>query len=115
MYRDRRLKGFDAAAAVEVIEHFDPPRLSAFELVLFEFVRPGTIVITTPNREYNVRWENVGAERFPHADHRFEWTRSEFQFWAEGIARRFGYSVKFVPIGPNGHELGPPIQIGVFT
>ena len=34
-YRDRRLTGYDAAALVEVIEHLDPSRLSAFERVLF--------------------------------------------------------------------------------
>ena len=84
IYRDRRLEGFDAAAVVEVVEHLDPPRLSAFERVLFEFARPGTVVITTPNREYNVTWENVGAERLRHPDHRFEWTRQEFRNWAEG-------------------------------
>ena len=79
MYRDRRLEGFDAAAVVEVIEHLDPPRLCAFERVVFEFARPGTVVITTPNREYNVMWENVGPERLRHPDHRFEWTGRSFR------------------------------------
>ncbi|AGA24676.1 3' terminal RNA ribose 2'-O-methyltransferase Hen1 [Singulisphaera acidiphila] len=114
MYRDRRLEGFDAAAVVEVIEHLDPPRLLAFERVLFEFARPRTVVLTTPNREYNVTWENVGAERLRHPDHRFEWTRAEFQAWAQAIATRFGYSIKFLPIGPEDGELGPPTQMGVF-
>ena len=101
MYRDRRLEGFDAAAVVEVVEHLDPPRLSAFERVLFEFARPGTVVLTTPNREYNVTWENVGAGRLRHPDHRFEWTRQEFQDWAEGVAGRFGYA-RAVPAGRAG-------------
>ena len=114
IYRDRRLEGFDAAAVVEVVEHLDPPRLSAFERVLFEFARPGTVVLTTPNREYNVMWENVGAERFRHPDHRFEWTRAEFRDWAEGIAGRFGYSVRFQPIGPADEAVGSPTQMGVF-
>jgi 3' terminal RNA ribose 2'-O-methyltransferase Hen1 len=48
MYRDKRLAGYDAAAVVEVVEHLDPPRLSAFERVVFEFARPGTVVLTTP-------------------------------------------------------------------
>ena len=39
-YRDKRLGGYDAATVVEVIEHQDPPRLAAFERVLFEFARP---------------------------------------------------------------------------
>src|SRR5205085_2930968 len=72
MYRDKRLEGFDAAAVVEVVEHLDPPRLSAFERVLFEFARPQTVVLTTPNREYNLKWETLVAGRFRHPDHRFE-------------------------------------------
>ena len=82
IYRDKRLEGFDAAAVVEVIEHLDPPRLSALERVLFEFARPQTVVLTTPNREYNVTWETLPAGQFRHSDHRFEWTRQEFQQWA---------------------------------
>jgi 3' terminal RNA ribose 2'-O-methyltransferase Hen1 len=114
MYRDRRLEGFDAAAVVEVVEHFDPPRLSAFERAIFEFARPRTVVITTPNREYNITWENVGAERLRYPDHRFEWTRQEFRGWADGIAERFGYSVKYLPVGPEDGVLGSPTQMGVF-
>ncbi len=114
MYRDRRLEGFDAAAVVEVIEHLDPPRLSAFQRVLFEFARPRTVVLTTPNREYNAMWETLGAGRFRHPDHRFEWTRPEFQDWAAGIAARFGYSVRFVPVGPEDEKVGAPTQMAVF-
>jgi 3' terminal RNA ribose 2'-O-methyltransferase Hen1 len=114
-YRDRRLEGFDAAAVVEVVEHLDPPRLAAFERVLFEFARPGTVVVTTPNREYNVTWENVGAERLRHPDHRFEWTRQEFRSWAEGLAERSGYSVRLLPIGPVDETLGSPTQMAVFA
>ena len=51
VYRDRRLEGFAAAAVVEVVEHLDPPRLSACERTIFEFARPGTVVLTTPDRE----------------------------------------------------------------
>jgi 3' terminal RNA ribose 2'-O-methyltransferase Hen1 len=115
MYRDTRLAGYDAAAIVEVIEHLDPPRLAAFERVLFEFARPGTVVITTPNAEYNVRWETLPAGRFRHRDHRFEWTREQFQVWAGGIAERFGYSVRFLPVGEADPTVGSPTQMGVFT
>ncbi len=113
-YRDRRLAGFDAAAVVEVVEHLEPSRLSAFERAVFEFARPGTVVLTTPNREYNVVWENVGLETLRHADHRFEWTRDEFQSWAEGVAARHGYSVRFLAVGPVDEKLGPPTQTAVF-
>lgn len=114
MYRDPRLDGFDAAAVVEVIEHLDPPRLAAFERVLFEFARPATVVITTPNSEYNVMWESLPAGKFRHRDHRFEWTRDEFRQWAEGICERFGYTVRYLPIGPEDATVGAPSQMGVF-
>ena len=114
MYRDKRMHGFDAAAVVEVIEHLDPPRLSAFERVLFEFARPRTVVLTTPNSEYNVTWPTLPAGKVRHADHRFEWTRAEFRTWATGIAGRFGYAVRFLPVGPEHPEFGSPTQMGVF-
>jgi 3' terminal RNA ribose 2'-O-methyltransferase Hen1 len=114
-YRDERLAGYDAAAVVEVIEHLDPHRLASFERVLFEHARPRLILITTPNREYNVRWETLPAGRFRHRDHRFEWTRAEFRTWAERAAERFGYGITFEPIGPDDPELGAPTQMGVFV
>lgn len=115
MYRDRRLTGYDAAAVVEVIEHLDPPRLTAFERVVFEFARPGTVIVTTPNAEYNVKFANLPAGRFRHKDHRFEWTRAEFEAWAQRVADRFRYSVHFVAVGPEDAVVGPPTQMAVFT
>jgi 3' terminal RNA ribose 2'-O-methyltransferase Hen1 len=114
IYRDQRLAGFDAAAVVEVIEHLDPPRLAAFERVLFECAKPKQIVITTPNREYNVKWEMLPAGKFRHRDHRFEWTRAEFQEWANSVAARFGYNVRFLPVGPEDSAVGSPTQMGIF-
>ncbi len=114
IYRDQRLAGFDAAAVVEVIEHLDPPRLAALERVVFEFARPQTIVLTTPNSEYNVMWETLPAGQFRHADHRFEWTRQEFQDWANRVGVRHGYSVRFLPVGPEDEKVGSPTQMGVF-
>jgi 3' terminal RNA ribose 2'-O-methyltransferase Hen1 len=114
IYRDQRLAGFDAAAVVEVIEHLDAPRLAAFERVLFECARPKNIVITTPNREYNVKWETLPAGKFRHRDHRFEWTRAEFQDWANRVAARFGYNVYFLPVGPEDSVVGSPTQMSIF-
>jgi 3' terminal RNA ribose 2'-O-methyltransferase Hen1 len=114
-YRDARLAGFDAAAVVEVIEHLDPPRLAAFERVLWQHARPGAVVVTSPNAEYNVRWPTLPAGNFRHRDHRFEWTRAEFQAWAAGVAGRWGYAVRFGPVGPDDPEVGSPTQMAVFT
>ena len=82
--------------------------------MVFEFARPATVALTTPNREYNVTWEDVGADKLRHPDHRFEWTRPEFRDWAEGLAGRHGYVVRFLPVGPVDEALGPPTQMAVF-
>jgi 3' terminal RNA ribose 2'-O-methyltransferase Hen1 len=113
-YRDRRLSGYEAATAIEVIEHLDPPRLASFARVVFEHARPRVAVVTTPNREYNARFEGLPAGAFRHRDHRFEWTRAEFADWAGEVAARFGYGVRFLPVGPEDSELGPPTQMAVF-
>jgi 3' terminal RNA ribose 2'-O-methyltransferase Hen1 len=115
VYRDSRLSGFDAAAVMEVIEHLDPPRLRAFERVLFEAARPSTVAVTTPNAEYNVLWPTLPAGRFRHQDHRFEWTRSQFRSWADDVAARFGYSVSYRPVGDEDAQAGPPTQMAVFV
>ncbi len=113
-YRDARLGGYDAAAAVEVIEHLDPERLPAFERVLFEFARPATAVITTPNREYNVNFPGLAEGALRHPDHRFEWTRAEFAAWAERVAGAHGYRVTIEPVGGVDPEHGAPTQMGIF-
>jgi 3' terminal RNA ribose 2'-O-methyltransferase Hen1 len=115
MYRDERLKGFDAAVLCEVIEHMDEPRLSAMERVVFEYAKPQTVIVTTPNREYNVKWETLAAGTLRHRDHRFEWTRDQFRAWAASICARFGYGVEFRGVGPEELAIGAPTQMGVFT
>jgi len=115
MYRDKRLAGYDAATVVEVIEHLDAPRLAAFERVLFEAARPKTVIVTTPNAEYNVKFETLPAGQFRHKDHRFEWTREEFRQWSGRVAERFGYTVRFLPVGEEDQQIGPPTQMGVFS
>ena len=114
-YRDKRFSGFDAAAVVEVIEHLDLNRLPALEKSLFICAKPQTIVLTTPNREYNVRYENLSAGKVRHSDHRFEWTRSEFAVWAERVARENNYTVAFFPVGEEEESVGAPSQMAVFT
>jgi 3' terminal RNA ribose 2'-O-methyltransferase Hen1 len=113
-YTDKRLKGYDAAVLSEVIEHLDLPRLPALEYAVFGAARPRTVLVTTPNVEYNVRWESLPAGHVRHGDHRFEWTREEFRAWAHTVAERHGYGVEFVSVGPDDPEVGPPTQMAVF-
>lgn len=114
-YRDARLEGFDAAAVVEVVEHLDAARLGSFERVVFGHARPATVVVTTPNSEYNVRFENLPAGAFRHRDHRFEWSRAEFRQWAEGVAASNGYEVEISPVGDVDAKVGSATQMAVFT
>jgi len=114
LYRDRRLEGFDVATLIEVVEHLDAPRLRAMERVVFEFARPKTVIVTTPNAEYNAKFEALAAGQFRHPDHRFEWNRAEFMRWSESIASRFGYMVRFDTIGQVDETLGAPTQLALF-
>jgi len=114
-YTDARLRGYDAAVLMEVVEHLDPDRLPALERTVFADAAPGTVIVTTPNVEHNVRYENLVAGTMRHRDHRFEWTRAEFTDWASGVAGRYGYAVRFVPVGADDPEVGPPTQMAVFT
>jgi len=114
-YRDSRFEGYDAACVIEVIEHLDIPRLVVFERVLFEHARPPVVVLTTPNREYNVKYQSLHDGDLRNVDHRFEWTREEFRRWAMETAKKFGYAVRFSEIGDTDEVLGAPTQMGVFT
>jgi len=113
-YRDERLSGFDAAALVEVIEHLDEDRLQAFVRVVFEFARPVTVVLSTPNVEYNALFESMADGALRHDDHRFEWTRQQFEDWAAIVCSDHNYEVEFFSVGEVHEEVGPPSQMGVF-
>jgi 3' terminal RNA ribose 2'-O-methyltransferase Hen1 len=114
-YRDDRLAGLDAAVLMEVIEHVDLPRLDALELTVFGHAAPSAVVVTTPNVEHNVRFETLPAGSMRHRDHRFEWTRAQFQEWANRVAASYGYAVRFLPVGTDDPEVGPPTQLALFT
>ncbi|MGW6006551.1 3' terminal RNA ribose 2'-O-methyltransferase Hen1 [Oerskovia enterophila] len=117
-YRDERIAGFDAAVLMEVIEHVDPPRLGALERVVFAEARPATVVVTTPNVEYNGLYPTLEEHGHRHTDHRFEWTRAELQAWADGVAHRHGYAVTFRDVGPEDtgpRGLGSPTQMALFV
>ncbi|QKV78246.1 3' terminal RNA ribose 2'-O-methyltransferase Hen1 [Amycolatopsis sp. Hca4] len=114
-YADPALAGYDAAVLMEVVEHVDEERLPALEHAVFGVAAPRTVLVTTPNAEYNRLFEFLPTGHFRHADHRFEWTRAEFRAWADGVATRRGYDVRYLPIGPEDQESGPPTQLAVFT
>jgi len=115
VYRDDRLKGFDVAAVIEVIEHMETERLPAFEVNVFGHARPGAVIVTTPNREYNALFEGMKPEAMRHPDHRFEWTRAEFRHWAESVGLAYGYAVRFDGIGAEDATHGHPTQVAIFT
>ncbi|KGM14211.1 3' terminal RNA ribose 2'-O-methyltransferase Hen1 [Cellulomonas bogoriensis] len=113
VYADARVAGFDAAVLMEVIEHVDPPRLPALERAVLGAAAPGTVIVTTPNAEHNVRYPALTAGTMRHHDHRFEWTRAQFQQWAHAAAERHGYDVQVLPVGPDDPQVGPPTQMAV--
>jgi len=114
-YKDDRLQGYDAATVIEVIEHMDLDRLTAFERALFDVARPPVVIVTTPNSEFNVMFPTLTPGAMRHLDHRFEWDRKAFQDWALGIGKRWGYGVTFQSIGFEDSEVGSPTQMGVFV
>jgi 3' terminal RNA ribose 2'-O-methyltransferase Hen1 len=114
-YRDRALEGYDAIVLMEVVEHLDPDRLPALERSVFGHARPASVIVTTPNSEYNVRYERLAAGTMRHPDHRFEWTRAEFAAWAGAVGDAYGYAVELRPVGEVDDELGPPTQLALFT
>lgn len=113
-YADGRLAGYDAIVLSEVVEHVDPPRLPALAAAVFGVARPETVLVTTPNVEYNARWDTLPAGDRRHPDHRFEWTRAEFAAWADGVGAAHGYAVRQLPVGQLDTELGAPTQLAVF-
>lgn len=112
-YEDERFADFDAAVLMEVVEHVDPPRLEALERVVFGAAKPGAVIVTTPNCEYNALYEGLVGMR--HPDHRFEWTRQEFIDWSDRVATTYGYKVERRGIGDLDDSLGAPTQMAIFT
>lgn len=112
-YRDERFSGYDTACIIEVIEHLDVQRIEAFERVVFEFAAPNTVILTTPNVEYNSHY-GIENGTLRHDDHRFEWTREQFKNWCENVSKQFNYTVVIKEIGEPDENLGSPTQMGVF-
>jgi 3' terminal RNA ribose 2'-O-methyltransferase Hen1 len=113
-YRDDRLRGFDAATLVEVVEHLDADRLPALAEAVFGHARPRLVVVTTPNSEFNASFVNMAPGSFRHPDHRFEWTRAEFHGWVKSIEQAYGYQAELSDIGEAHLDFGPPTQAACF-
>ena len=109
------MAGYDAAVLMEVVEHLEEDRLPALEHAVFTAAQPGTVIVTTPNVEYNVLFESLRPNTFRHTDHRFEWTRAQFRQWGDGVGERRGYTVSYLQVGPEDPALGSPTQMAVFT
>lgn len=114
VYRDDRLAGYDALVLMEVIEHVDASRLPALQDAVFAGAAPRIVVMTTPNVEYNSKYPDLEHGSLRHDDHRFEWTRAEFQAWAGTAATDYGYAVEFRGIGPVDGSAGTPTQMAIF-
>ncbi|GHC17705.1 methyltransferase domain-containing protein [Aidingimonas halophila] len=112
--RSSRFQDFEAAAMVETIEHVPSTRLSEVEQAVFGCYRPGLLVMTTPNREYNPLFDLAPGE-FRDVDHWFEWDRAKFRQWGQGVARRHGYRVTFGGVGEEHPYLGHPTQLAQFV
>lgn len=114
VYRDERLRGYDAMILMEVIEHVEPSRIGALEDAVFEGSRPATVIVTTPNADYNALYPALASGDLRHPDHRFEWSRAQFRAWADDVAARYGYGVEFRPVGVEDAALGAPTQLALF-
>lgn len=113
VYYDKRFKDVDLICLVEVIEHIDEHRLQFVIDTVFNNYKPKNIIITTPNVEYNNVYE-MNDDDFRHDDHRFEWTRAEFEKWCNDICSEYGYKVTFNTVGEVDEKYGSSTQMGVF-
>ncbi|XP_035393451.1 small RNA 2'-O-methyltransferase [Cygnus atratus] len=115
-HEDPCMLGFDLVTCIELIEHLEESELEKFPEVVFGFMAPTMVVISTPNSEFNPLLPGVTI--FRHQDHKFEWDRAQFQSWALDAAKRYDYSVEFTGVGnpPTGMEdVGFCTQIAVFV
>ncbi|GBC01298.1 hypothetical protein RclHR1_04130014 [Rhizophagus clarus] len=118
---DKRFVGFDALVCMEVIEHVDPPVLDKFFDVVLGTYKPKIVIVTTPNVEFNVYFPQLKYGT-PEAtlrieDHRFEWTRKEFQEWGNSGAKKYNYSVEYTGVGKlkdGDPAVGNVTQIAIF-
>ncbi|XP_057988172.1 small RNA 2'-O-methyltransferase isoform X2 [Hevea brasiliensis] len=127
---DFRLCGFDIGTCLEVIEHMEEDQACMFGDIALNYFRPKILIVSTPNYEYNVILQRSSLTnpeedpdektesqscRFRNHDHKFEWTREQFNKWATELANRHNYSVEFSGVGGSADaEPGFASQIAVF-
>ncbi|XP_065664319.1 small RNA 2'-O-methyltransferase [Hydra vulgaris] len=111
---DVRFHHVDLISCIEVIEHLYDDVLSMVPYNIFGILKPKAVVMTTPNAEYNQLFKGFSGLR--HNDHKFEWTRNQFQQWCMRIERTYGYVVEFDGVGapPADSKVGYCSQIAVF-
>ena len=108
-----RLEGFDAAAVGRGDRAYRSALASGFERVLFGYAHPGSVIVTTPERRYNVRFDG-----FPSASCATATTDSS----GRGRVRRLGAAVADLNGyasscrgSARGRRVGQPTQMAVFT
>lgn len=125
---DSRLREFDIGTCLEVIEHMEEDQACLFGDVVLSFFCPGVLIVSTPNYEYNPilqkstmpgkeddSEDKPTSSKFRNHDHKFEWTRQQFQCWANNLATRHHYRVEFSGVGGSADvEPGFASQIAVF-
>uniref|UniRef100_H2YXS7 Small RNA 2'-O-methyltransferase n=1 Tax=Ciona savignyi TaxID=51511 RepID=H2YXS7_CIOSA len=113
---DERLRNYDAVVSIELIEHLLPKTLEDFPQAVFGYINPKTVIISTPNADFNVLFGLNGC--FRHWDHKFEWTRKQFQSWCENICKDYQYSVEYDGVGVDPDKtqnFGYCSQFAIFT
>ncbi|XP_060526237.1 uncharacterized protein LOC132701933 isoform X2 [Cylas formicarius] len=114
---DYRLRNTTVVTAIELIEHLYPDTLDAFPYNVFSFIEPKIVIVSTPNQDFNVLFNKVNL--FRHYDHKFEWSRQQFEDWAQNIVQRFpDYTVEFSGVGwgsAGSEQLGACSQVAVFV
>ncbi|WP_310831561.1 3' terminal RNA ribose 2'-O-methyltransferase Hen1 [Paenibacillus pedocola] len=113
-YFDESLRGKDVMILCEVIEHIDEYRLARVMENIFAEYAPKTLIVTTPNKDYNAVYE-MEQEELRHGDHRFEWGRKAFSVWCARWTETFDYTAELTGIGEGSVEFGYPTQMAIFT
>lgn len=90
----------DCVSLVEVVEHMRPDTLVNCMETVFIKLKPKIIIVSTPNNEFNIVFEalnhikhdrSIDDKRFKfrHDDHKFEWTRKEFEAWCVVLLEKY--------------------------